>query len=153
MSPYVVSVNDEFNTIFYKLLTELQSITGLPAGIKANQLDLEPPSMWFSPQGQSQAYNRDIAGNFWVDYPFMVYVRATNNDDFSVAECFKALDEVINKHFINSGTINLGAGRYAMKIEQTQGANIASATEDGVVDYVATYILTYLQTKEDEYDS
>lgn len=153
MSPYVVSVNDEFNTIFYKLLVELQSITGLPAGIKANQLDLEAPAMWFSPQGQSQAYNRDIIGNYWVDYPFMVYVRSNNNDDFSVAECFKALDEVINKHFINSSTINLGSGRYALKIEQTQGANIASVTEDGVVDYVATYILTYIQTKEQEDDS
>lgn len=150
MSPYIVSVNTEFNTIFYKLLVELQSITGLPASIKANQLDLEAPSMWYSPQGQSQAYNKDMSGNYYVDYPFIVYVRANNNDTFDVANCYKALDEVINKHFINTRTIALGAGRYALKIEQTQGANVVNADDNGVVDYAATYILTYLQTKEQE---
>lgn len=153
MSPYIVSVNNEFNTIFYKLLVELQSITGLPAAIKANQLDLEPPAMWYAPQGQSEAYNKDVSGNFWVDYPFIVYVRADNNDTFSVANCYAALDEIINKRFINTTTIALGSGRYALSIRQTQGANVVNVSDDGVVDYAATYILTYIQTKEQEDDS
>lgn len=148
MLPYVLNPTDPLNTVFDKISTELNSISGLPADIKINQLDLEAPAMWFAPQGQGAPYNKDMSGNFWVDYPFIVYVRVNNNDTYAVSQCFNALDEIINKHFINSTNISLGGGRYSLKVIQTQGANIVNASDDGVVDYASTFLLTYIQTKE-----
>ncbi len=125
-----------------------------PVEIKLDELDKKESSMMFQPLSGTKKGRAYINGSYNGEFPFAVYVRASNLDTkhkLDARKILNSLDEWFSakndkKEFINLP--KLSGGNTAVKIEMTATPSIAARYDNGTDDYQAIFTLSYKHKEE-----
>lgn len=125
-----------------------------PVEIKLDELDKRESSMMFQPLSGTKKSRAYVNGSYNGEFPFAVYVRASNLDTkhkLDARKILNSLDEWLSKKNDKKEFINLpklSGGNTAIKIEMTSTPSIAARYDNGTDDYQAIFSLSYKHKEE-----